>query len=128
MAFSPDGKCLASASGQGEITLWDVTSGQQALLLRHTLAAAFRVAFSPDGQRLASIGGGVQVWEAPPEVIPHPSSHLLNPGCSRALRVSRTAFRPSTGKLKPGNNAPSGPFVSGLVRTLSLVDPVRPEA
>src|SRR5262249_30374107 len=68
VAFSPDGKTLASASGWGdgttpELLLWDVATGQQRSLKGHT-SAVRSVAFSPDGKTLASAdGGGVRVWE-----------------------------------------------------------------
>ncbi len=59
VAFSPDGKQLATGSGEpsrgGEIKLWDVATGQ----LRHDFPkvhsdAVLSLAFSPDGQLLAS--------------------------------------------------------------------------
>ena len=63
VAFSPDGRRLASCSGQldGEgdasIRLWDTATGDPlALLVGHT-SAVCAVAFSPDGRRLASVSG-----------------------------------------------------------------------
>ena len=66
VAFSPNGKSLASASDDGTVRLWDV-SGHQALgaPLRGHRGAVLSVAFSPDGQLLASGGddGTVRLWE-----------------------------------------------------------------
>jgi WD40 repeat protein/serine/threonine protein kinase len=61
VAFSPDGKRLASASGK-EIKFWDAQTGKELLTLKN---GAMTVAYSPDGKRLASSGHPeVKVWDA----------------------------------------------------------------
>jgi WD40 repeat protein len=60
VAFSPDGKRLASAS-----KVWDAQTGQELLAYDGHTGGFSSVAFSPDGKRLASAGGGgVKVWDA----------------------------------------------------------------
>jgi WD40 repeat protein len=58
VAFSPDGKRIASGAGYrnkpGEVKVWDTQTGQEVLDLK---GAGGSVAFSPDGQRLASACG-----------------------------------------------------------------------
>ncbi len=53
VAFSPDGKTLASAGGE-EVRLWDVTTGKNIATLEGHTDWALCVAFSPDGTILAS--------------------------------------------------------------------------
>jgi hypothetical protein len=72
VAFSPDGRLLASAAGDwnhpqgtGELFLWDVTTASKLHTLGPRQRLVFTVAFSPDGRLLASGGwdGTVRLWD-----------------------------------------------------------------
>jgi WD40 repeat protein len=69
LAYSPDGRTLASASADGTARLWDLTTGKLRATLQSPAARAYCVAFSPDGA-LLSVGyagqaGLVQLVELP---------------------------------------------------------------
>jgi eukaryotic-like serine/threonine-protein kinase len=54
---SPDGKLVAFAHGDGDVSLWSTVTGEQVRSLGHHANKATWVAFSPDGRWIASIGG-----------------------------------------------------------------------
>src|SRR5262249_26815543 len=68
VAFSPDGKALASA-GHQEINFWDVTTGKNTGTLQAGEGGPWTgpkcVAISPDGKTVASGGydGQIRLWE-----------------------------------------------------------------
>jgi WD40 repeat protein len=56
LAFSPDGKALATAADDKTVRVWDAASGKPLLTLMGHAVAATALAFSPDGKLLASAG------------------------------------------------------------------------
>lgn len=57
MAFSPDGKYLASSNFMMTTKLWDIATGQEV----RTFAGGGAV-FSPDGKTLGTSGMGIKLW------------------------------------------------------------------
>ncbi|WP_414590263.1 WD40 repeat domain-containing protein, partial [Scytonema sp. PCC 10023] len=64
VAFSPDGKTVASASEDKTIKLWNISTGQQISTFTGHTDKVFSVAFSPDGKTVASASedNTIKLW------------------------------------------------------------------
>lgn len=77
VAFSPDGKLLATADTKKKIKLWDVDSGELIRTLLGHETYINEILFSPDGKRLASGGGDKQaiIWDVATDKKPLSLKH-----------------------------------------------------
>jgi serine/threonine protein kinase/Tol biopolymer transport system component len=66
VAYSPNGRQIASASDGNTLKVWDAVTGQETRTLKGHSQRIWRMAYSPDGRRLVSASDDttLKVWDA----------------------------------------------------------------
>ena len=120
VAFSPDGKTIASGSVEGEIKLWNATAGRLLRTLQgHSsighVNSVRKLSFSPDSQYLVSSGndGAIKLWGVG-------DGKLLKTFSGKVGNLPSAAFTPDGRQLFVGGlGGPIGSWdiASGKLRT-----------
>jgi WD40 repeat protein len=121
VAFSPDGKLLATGGGKSFLRLWDTATGDELAVLQPARvrgqdgvieggSAFSKLAFSPDGKTLAATSGGnVELWEV--RTMPRPT--VIE---AKKHRTFALAFSPDGKMLASGGEATEEAKPRGEVR------------
>ena len=107
VAFSPNGKLLASGSNDNTVKLWDVATGRELRTFTGHSKGVGAVAFSPDGRLLASGSDDktVRLWDAA-------TGRELRNLTGHSKSITSVAFSPdgktlvSASGFNSGNSAP----------------------
>ncbi len=110
VAYSPDGKIIATGSEDGTFRLWGAENGIEIRSYKVT-AERTTVSFSPDGKRLASTDRGeIRIWDLS-TVEPRPGAIP-----QAVARTSKPSGGQAQGQQPPGGNRPMRLQVGTLVK------------
>jgi WD40 repeat protein len=117
VAFSPDGRWLATAGGGsvGDVKIWDVKTGDEVAAWEAHAGRTTAVAFSPDSKNLATGGG---IWNGPGEFAVWDVTKQIRTGSFQIAEggVLSLAYSPDGQTLAIGAGYVVGDTAKGAVR------------
>jgi WD40 repeat protein len=110
IAFSPDGRRIATTASDRTVKLWDSATGREVFTLRGHTASVGALVFSPDGRQIVSAAGDgtARVWDATP--LP-----------AEIVQVLESRYQQKRTELKALRDNAEADESSGTENNLSLV-------
>jgi len=95
--YSPDGRQIASGSGDNTVKIWDAATGNLLKKLTGHTQYVSSVRYSPDGKQIASGAEAIKIWEAA-------TGNLLHTLTEHTYWVNSVDYSPDGKRIVSGSN------------------------
>jgi outer membrane protein assembly factor BamB len=126
LAYSADGKTLASAGFDGIVHLWDMAGGKEIARLKGEKSTIRSVSFTPDGRMVASVNdaGLVKLWDVATGTVKqsYPGVSELTRQFAGDIMLDAIAIAPAGDLLAVSGFGPTGAEPPDRVYELCVLD------